>query len=202
MPSNTTNVNGHEPTTCMEIYRLVSSRQVTALMFHDAMADLFDFLGLQGFKQLHEYQYLVESAEHRALKRYYLNHHGKLLPETEASSVQVIPSDWYKYTRMDVTSSVRRQAVKTAFEQYCEWETETKELYSTAAFYLMNWHKVADFNKINELLMDVDKELKYLERLIIRMSSVDYDPVYVDALQDEYHEKYKGMMDKVGVSIC
>lgn len=202
MPKHATNLEGHEPTTCAEIYRLIGSRQITALMFHDAMADLFDFLGLQGFKRMHEYQYIVESAEHRALKRYYLNHHGKLLPDTEVSPVSVIPSDWYKYTRMDVTSSIRKQAVKTAFEQYYEWESETKELYSTAAVYLMNWHKAADFNKINGLLMDVDKELKHIERLIIRMSSVDYDPVYVDSLQDEYHKKYKGMMDKVGVAIC
>lgn len=202
MPKYGTGLAGNEPTTCEEVYKLISSRQSTALMFHDNMADLFDFLGLNGFKRMHEYQYLVESAEHRALKRYYLNHHGKLLPEEEPHPVSVIPSDWYKYTRMDVTSSVRRQAVKTAFEQYYEWEAETKELYSTAAVHLMNWHKVADFNKVNGLLMDVDKELKYLERLIIRMSSVDYDPVYVDTLQDEYHEKYKGTMDKVGVSIC
>lgn len=202
MPKHVTNLEGHEPTTCVEIYRLIGSRQITALMFHDAMADLFDFLGLQGFKRMHEYQYIVESAEHRALKRYYLNHHGKLLPDTEVSPVSVIPSDWYKYTRMDVTSSIRKQAVKTAFEQYYEWESETKELYSTAAVYLMDWHKVSDFNKINGLLMDVDKELKNLERLIIRMSSVDYDPVYVDSLQDEYHEKYKGMMDRIGECIC
>ena len=202
MPKHVTNLEGHEPTTCVEIYRLIGSRQITALMFHDAMADLFDFLGLQGFKRMHEYQYIVESAEHRALKRYYLNHHGKLLPDTEVSPVSVIPSDWYKYTRMDVTSSIRKQAVKTAFEQCYEWESETKELYSTAAVYLMNWHKVADFNKINGLLMDVDKELKRLERLIIRMSSVDYDPVYVDTLQGEYHEKYKGMMDRIGECIC
>lgn len=197
-----TKVDSYEPKSCEEVYSIINERQITALMFHDSMADMFDFLGLRGFKRMHEYQYLVESAEHRSLKRYYLNHHGKMLPEAKVSSVSVVPADWYKYNRMDVTQPIRKQAVQSAFKKYLAWETETKEVYSKMAAYLMEWHKVADFNKVNELLMDVDRELKYLERLCIRLQSVDYDPVYVDTLQGIYHEKYKNMTKKIGVSIC
>ena len=110
----------YEPKNCKDVFSVINTRQITALMFHDEMADLFDFLGLRGFKRMHEYQYLAESAEHRTLKRYYLNHHGMLLPDEEIEPVDVIPDDWYQYNRMDVTPAVRKQAVQKAMEQYKE----------------------------------------------------------------------------------
>lgn len=199
---NPINLSAYEPKDCTEVYKIVNARQITALMFHDDMADLFDFLGLRGFKRIHEYQYLVESAEHRALKRYYINHHGKLLPDSGLTPVSVIPADWIQYNRMDVTASVRKQYTQRAMEQYLEWETETKALYSKMAAYLMDWQKVADFDKINCLIQDVDTELKYLERLCLELKSVDYDPAYISMLQDKYHEKYKEKCKEIGVSIC
>ena len=195
-------IDAYVPKNCEEAYGIINNRQITALMFHDSMADMFDFLGLKGFKRMHEYQYLVESVEHRAIKRYYLNHHGKMLPESKVSSISVVPADWYKYNRMDVTISIRKQAVQTALEKYLDWETETKAVYSKVASYLMEWNKVADFNRVNTLLMDVDRELKALERLCLQLQSVDYDPVYMDSIQCKYHDRYKKMAKKIGVSIC
>ena len=84
---------------CYEAYKRVNQRQVTALMFHDQMADLFDFLGLMGFKRMHEYQYFTEAAEHRGTKRYFINHHNRLLPEDGVEELEVIPDTWYRYSR-------------------------------------------------------------------------------------------------------
>ena len=58
----------YEPKSCKDVYALINNRQTVALMFHDEMADLFDFLGLRGFKRMHEYQYMAESVEHRKTK--------------------------------------------------------------------------------------------------------------------------------------
>lgn len=196
------NLSAYEPKSCAEAYAVVNSRQITALMLHDDMADLFDFLGLHGFKRMHEYQYLMESAEHRALKRYYINHHNMLLPENELTPVSVIPKDWVNHTRMEVTPSVRKQYTKMAMEEYHKWESETKDIYNKMAYYLMDWQKVADFNKINCLIADVDMELKYLQRLCIELKAVDYDPSYLLVIQDKYHEMYKEKCEKIGISIC
>lgn len=199
---NPINLDSYEPKNCEEVYKIINARQITALMFHDEMADLFDFLGLRGFKRMHEYQYMVESAEHRALKRYYINHHGKLLPESTLTPVSVIPGDWVQYNRVDVTATVRKQYTQRAMDQYLDWEAETKTLYGKMAAYLMDWQKVADFDKVNCLIKDVDMELKYLERLYLELKSVDYDPAYTNMLQDKYHEKYKEKCKEIGVSIC
>lgn len=187
---------------CKKAYEEINSRQVTALMFHDQMADFFDFLGLMGFKRMHEYQYVAESAEHRATKRYFLNHHNRLLSEEHIEDPEVIPDSWYKYTRFDVSTQVRKQAVETAFDKYKEWETKTKECYEKHAKALMEAGYVADFMRVEELICDVDKELKHLERLTITLKSVAYDEVYIAELQHSMHEKYKKKIKKIGVSIC
>ncbi len=183
-------VSEFEPASCKELYSAINTRQITALMFHDEMADMFDFLGLQGFKQMHEYQYRVESEEHRALKRYYISHHNCILPQEEVYPEEVIPDEWLKYTRMDVTPPVCKQAVQKAFDQYLEWETDTKALYERCACYLLSWNKVADFNTVNDLVKDVDIELKCLTGIYLRLKSANYDSAYIESIQDHYREKY------------
>lgn len=192
----------YEPKSIKELYGTVNKRQITALMFHDEMADLFDFLGLKGFKRMHEFQYLSESVGHRLLKRYYLNHHGMLLPDDGVTPVDVIPDDWYKYTRMDVTPAVRKQAVQKAMEQYKQWETDTKALYETCASYLLAWRNIADYEELCCYIKDVDEELKCLERLYIELQAVEYDMTYIETLQEEYHDRYKEKTKKVAEDLA
>lgn len=192
----------YDPKSCKDVYALINNRQTVALMFHDEMADLFDFLGLRGFKRMHEYQYLSESVEHRKTKRYYLNHHGMLLPDEEIHSIDVIPDDWYRYDRMDVTPPVLRQSVQRAMEQYKEWETGTKSLYETCAHHLLTWGNTADFNEVSCLVDDVDHELKCLERLCLELKAVDYSIDYIEMVQDSYHDKYKEKTCHIGEGLC
>lgn len=179
-----------EPRSAKEVYSAICSRQVVALMFHDEMADFFDFLGLYGFKQMHECQYCKESDERRHLKNFYMQQHNRILMQDDVEPVEVIPSDWNKYTRMDVTVPVRKQAVQRAVEQYRAWEVETKALYERCAYYLLEWHMISDFNKINGLIEDVSCELKCLEKLCLQLKAMDYDPGYIESIQEHYHHKY------------
>ena len=42
-----------------EIFREINKRFVGAIMMHGQFADYFDFLGLKGFKRMHEYQHIA-----------------------------------------------------------------------------------------------------------------------------------------------
>ena len=174
-----------------DIFRAIKERQIVALMFHDQSADLFDFLGLKGFKRMHEYQYLSESIEHRKLSRYYLNHHNKLLFEEQLDNPRAVPEDWAKYTRFEVTPSIRKQSVERSFGDYYDWEYETLKCYSEYARRLLELGQVADFNMVNCLIKDVDLELKYLSRMLITLKSISYDSLQVEAMQQELHDYYK-----------
>ena len=187
---------------CKAIFEKVINRQISALMFHDEMADMYDFLGLSGFKRLHEYQYFCESAEYKAIKRYFLNHHNMLLSIDEQVKKEYIPKDWINYSRFDVNSQLRRQYVEKSMAEYCDWEKETKCYLECWAKELLDLGMVADFEIINKLVSNVDKELKYLERLILKLKSVDYDHVYVAEIQHDIHEKYKKKTKHIGIDIC
>lgn len=182
---------------CEDLFRSIRERQIVALMFHDQSADLFDFLGLKGFKRMHEFQYLAESLEHRRLSRYYINHHNKLLFEGPLDNPQVVPMDWSKYTRFEVTIPVRKQSVERSFEDYYGWEYETREFLCQCSKRLLELGRIADFDMVNSLLLDVDMELKYLSRMIITLKSISYDPIQVEAMQQELHEHYKNRLEEL-----
>lgn len=181
---------------CHDIYKEINTRMSAALTFHDQMADLYDFLGLNGFKRMHEYRHLSETAEKRGLKRYYINHHNKLLPTIPTLDLDIIPLEWAQYKRQDVSSQVRKQAVEKSFLMYRKWEHETKECYENYAKAFLEKGKIADFTKISELVCDVDMELKKIDRIILCLSASSYDEVYILSIQEELHEKYKNKQEK------
>ena len=190
----------HEPKDCKEVYAAINARQVTAMMFHSEMADLFGFLNLDGFKDMHEHQFLCESASFRAIRNYFMTHYGKLIPDEEVYPVEIIPDDWYRYKRTEVTAEVRKQAVKAAIEQYLDWEKETKEVYSQMASLLMSWQKTPDFGKVNELVQEVCEEIKRVEHLYLELKSVNYETEHVLAIQPKLSRKYKSQY--LGVEDC
>lgn len=185
-----------------DIYKAIMDRQVSALMFHSQMADLFDFLGLMGFKGMHEYQYFSESAEGRGISRYYLNHHNKLLVGGHPQGPKVIPQEWGQYTRFDVTPQVRKQAVEKAFNEYQNWEMETKEMYSWYSKALADKGLIADSLRVGELVKDVDMELKNLNSLLLKLKAIAFDAVGVMDMQEELHEHYRENIRSIGVDIC
>lgn len=177
--------------TLEDVYSEVNARYIAALMLHDQMADYFDFLGLHGYKRLHEHQYYEESRERRKLKRYYINHHGRLIPDRFSGAVSMIPDGWLTANRISVGRSAKQKAVEDGFNAYREWETETKKLYETYSRKLRDLGAVADAVFLESMVEDVSEELKRLERIITDLISAGYDMVYVVESQKKLHDKYK-----------
>ena len=122
-----------EAQTVEEIYNEINSRQIAALMFHRQMADYFDFLGLKGYKRLHQHQYICESKENLKVSHYYINHHGKLLSDSFSGEVKMIPAAWLTANRISVGRSTKQKAVEDGFNAYHAWEAETKAVYEKYA---------------------------------------------------------------------
>lgn len=186
--------------TVEEIFSQIKDRQIAALMFHGQMADYFDFLSLHGYKRLHEYRYFAESAEFRKTCRYYINHHGKLLPDTFTGQIKVVPDAWMTANRMSVGRSTKQKAVEDGFNQYREWENDTKAVYSRYAAKLRELGHEADAIMLDCLVEDVDRELKCLDRIILDLISSGYDMVYVVESQKEIHDKYKKKLREVDLN--
>lgn len=177
-----------------DVFAEINARQIAALMMHDQMADYFDFLGLSGYKRLHLYQYLAESKERRDVAHYYINHHGKLIPDRFEGNVQMIPESWRSANRMSVGKSTKQKAVEDGFSVYLGWEQATKDVYQKYATALREQGYVADAIFVDRLVEDVDNELERLERIITDLITSGYDPVYILESQKELHDKYKKKM--------
>lgn len=177
-----------------DVFAEINARQIAALMMHDQMADYFDFLGLNGYKRLHLYQYFTESKERRDVAHYYINHHGKLIQDRFEGNVQMIPESWRSANRMSVGRSTKQKAVEDGFSVYLGWEQATKDVYQKYATALREQGYVADAIFVDRLVEDVDNELERLERIITDLITSGYDPVYILESQKELHDKYKKKM--------
>lgn len=185
----------------IEVFNKVSSRLIQAVMKHEQWADIFDFLDLHGEKRCQEYRMFSEMTELRGIHRYALNHCNRLIQNTDISVINEIPSNWYNYTRLDVDAETRKNSVKKIYQDWYNWEYETKKFYEEQFKILTDNKKIADANKINELICKVDKELKYLTRKMLEYKSVDYDMSYIMFKQEEMHEHYKEKTKDLGVNI-
>lgn len=177
--------------TTEDVFAEVNARYIAALMLHDQMADYFDFLGLHGYKRLHEYQYYEESRERRKLNRYYINHHGRLIPDRFTGTVNMIPDGWLTANRISVGRGTKQKAVEDGFNAYRVWEAETKKFYESYSQKLRELGEVADAVFLESMVKDVSDELKRLERIITDLISAGYDMVYVVESQKKLHDKYK-----------
>ena len=175
----------------------INARMIAALMFHDQMADYFDFLGMKGYKKLHEYQYFAESLERKKLNQYYINHHNKLIPDIYSGQVTMIPENWQTANRISVGKSTKQKGIEDGFNQYHEWESETKNLYEHYSSRLREMGAVADAIMMEKLVEDVNSELKKLERIIVDLISSGYDMVYITESQQRIHDKYKDKLHEI-----
>jgi hypothetical protein len=189
--------------TVEEVFAEIGTHMIEGMMTHEALANYYDFLGLKGYKRCQEYHYLSETISHRALNRYFINHHGKLIPEKHVDFDDIIPESWFAHERMDVDPSTKRKAVQDGYSKWMKWELETLELYQKLHKELLELGEIADATKVENLICDVSQELKCVDREILDLEAVDYDIVYIIECQQCLHEKYKKKMKKdLHISIC
>ena len=183
--------------TVEEVFSKVAIRMIEGLMFHEEMANYYEFLGLYGYAECHEYHYLDESCHFHKLSKYYITHYNKLLPELKAEDPEVIPSTWYKYSRMDVDTNTIRSSVKTGLEKWVKWESDTKKLYEAMYKELINLDEGAAALKIAELVEDVSKELKHATQYHLNKKAIDYDIITIIDEQNCEKSKYEAKMRTV-----
>lgn len=179
-----------------EVFSKLSAHFIKGMMVHDQMARYYDFLGLKGYKRIHEYQFYEESKVFRRINRYFINHHSKLIPEMRVDDPALIPESWYNYKREDVDGQTKRNAVETGMRKWVEWEQTTKTEIESAIKMLYDNGFVADANWVKNILKKVCYELKKAERKLIELQSVSFDLILITEEQEKVHDKYKGKIKR------
>lgn len=191
---------GSDSTAPEHAFKEVLERQTIALKMHMDMANMFEFLGLKGFKMMHEYQLVEEGACYRKTAKHYLTHYNKMLEVEDVDFLDIIPRDWYRYTRFEVTPGVRKRAVIELFDEWKEWEQETKELYSHLATSLINNKHFVAGNYIGDLAKETAEEIKKLEKMYLELKTVEFDSVYVEGTQNKLYNTYKNKLKEVDMA--
>lgn len=176
--------------TTEEVFSKIAVHMIEGLMFHEQMANYYEFLGLYGYAECHEYHYLSESCSFHKINKYYVTHFNKLLPELKADDPEVIPNTWIKYTRNDVDTNTIRSSVKAGLEKWVKWETDTKKLYEAMYKELIMLDESAAALEVAKLVEDVSKELKHAMQYHLNKKAIDYDIVTIIDEQELKKKKY------------
>lgn len=169
----------YESMTCEEIYGVIDSRMVEALMFHSDMMMYFAFLGLDGYSKKHEYQYFKESKGRKCFQRFIMDRTNKIVCEHNIKNPHAIPEEWYKHTRMDVGSNILSKSVKEGFEKYKKWEEETLEMFETIASELLSRGHIVVYSKVLEYCVEVGEELSYIYKDYENLVTTEFDWNYI-----------------------
>ena len=140
----------------------------------------------------------------RGVERYAINHIN-YMPNGDGANrvIDVIPSSWYNADRFKVTDSDRKMKVKELFSKWREYETEVKLSLQHSFQELVELGAIASANKVNELICDVDMELKCLEREMLEYCSLNWDMLYIIEKQDMIHDKYEEKTkNDIFITIC
>lgn len=180
--------------TVAEVFRDLSAHLIKGMMIHDQMADYYDFLQLRGYKRCHEYHFKKESAMYRKLHRYYINNYSRLIEEKQIDNPALISPTWYKYKTTEIDAATKQNAVKMGLEMWLSWEAETKAKLEEMSSALYDLSETGAAMFINDMILDVEKEVKCAKRKYIELNSVNYDMPYIYAQQKRLHDKYKRML--------
>lgn len=173
------------------VYNTLNEHMTKAVAFHEQLADYFCFLGLHGYKRMLEYQYMQECADKRKLHRRYIDTHKKILPVKQVQIPIFIPADWSRYTTEDIDDTVVSKFVRAALDEWKSWEEKTKELYEEQCEILRDAGLASDYDFVEKMLEEVEKEIKKVMRIIEKLKGTGYDVTMIHGMQDKYHEKYK-----------
>lgn len=187
--------------TVEEIFRDTNEHMLHGIMLHEQLANYYDFLALKGYKRCHEYHYFCESAMHRKLWRFYINHFNKLIAVSNTDFIPVIPSNWYRYTRGEIDAGTKRKAVENALREWAKWENQTKDFYTDKIRELDALGEYFASGFFRELLADVEKEIKTATRKQIILNNVDYAINFIVGEQESVHEKYKEKLESMRIKM-
>lgn len=212
------------------LYSELINRMKQGVEMHEQLADYYAFLNLPGYQKCHEYQMLCELLTYRKAKDMYLKEYNKLVQPNYAYAnmpasmnnmansgsnngnsnmamnrgknyaMEVIPQNWYNYTRYDVDASTKRNAVKEGFKKWIDYENETKQYLNQMVKQLEQLDENTAAKKLETLIEHVEKEIATAEDKIMNLESTGYDMSYIlqqqEGLKQKYAKKIREMNEK------
>lgn len=174
-----------------EIFSYIIAHMIEGLMVHDQLSNMYNFLGLEGYKAKHEYHYYCENKNYRELTKYFIEHYNKLVADRPFKNPNIIPESWKQFNRFQVDESTRQSYIKYGIDKWVDWEKETKILYQECYQKLMQIGEISAALRISEYIIDVDEELAEAEADSLFCSGLNYNVNDILLEQQKEYKKYQ-----------
>ena len=177
--------------TIEEIFTKLISHMEEGVCYHAELAKTFDFLGLWGFSKVQLHHQCEELRGKMLLQHYYAAHYFKLISVENFSKPEIIPQAWFKYTTQSVDTNTKREAVKNLLTKWANWERDTKTFYQEMRLELETLKEYDAAERLQAYIHDVSHELHDVEKLLIKLESINYDIITIEEWSADWNKKYK-----------
>lgn len=184
----------------VELLQQISDNYLVACSLHRSLADVFWFIGMQGYAMLNEYQLSDESVEQRRVKRYITTTYHTFTPDKMPKSVNITEPLLKNKNRKLLKMEDSQHVISECFRIHCEWEESSLELYQHIAAQLGSKGEVSAFNFVGEIIKDVKEELVYVTDKIIELSAMNWEMSQIVAEQVDFAERYEYLVNNLGES--
>lgn len=159
----------------------VGKQLLKGVMFHAEMADVFQFLGLNGFYKWQIKQQQEELCELQKFKRDILKKYHKLINLQGAEfSEKLIPNEWYNRSSLEVTQTDITNTLKRVFDEYVKWEENAKKTLTDELA------QIDDKWTIEKIIKNIECELITVEELRQKLQVTSFSPIFIQILQEKY----------------
>ena len=173
-----------------EIFNKLAAHLEKGLIIHNQIADGFGFLNLIGYQKCHEYHYFEESKNYRAFNAFYLVNYYKMIKYEPTDNPQIVPQNWYKYSKTDVDVSTKKNGIRELLKKWVDWEKETQDLLAACYKELYGINELAAAFYLQELIAEVSDELRGAQEKFINLEAMNYDLSQIVSEQEQLYEKY------------
>lgn len=181
-----------------DIFTEMSAHVIEGTMFHESLMKAYLFLNLEGYAACHEYHYLSESVSYARLCKFVSNHINTVVSPIPKSDNDVIPKSWINAKRSDISPQVRKEAIRSAFHEWLQWEEDTVSLYKRLYKEAVNLGDIVSSEFIKGYILDAEGELVYARNELISKEAMDFDIVSILEEQKFLEVKFRKRIRKIG----
>ena len=103
----------------------------------------------------------------------------------------IIPQEFYAHTAKDITKDDIVKETKRSLKEYLRWEEKTLNFLKQKQKELAQMESYAEYIDIREMIEDVVSEIEFVETFMIELESVNYDPSYIQKVQERFCIEFK-----------
>lgn len=180
-----------------DIFSAIASHMIKGMMVHEQLMNSYQFLGLAGYATCHEYHYISESKGYADLCKYAIEHFSFICTASKVDDPGIIPNSWRESVRESVTKEVRSKALRSALQEWINWEMETVKLYSGFYTKLISMEEIPAADFVEHYILDAEKEATFAKDELNKKMAIDFDIVSIMEEQEEFESIYKKKLRKV-----